>query len=62
MLGSMPRALKPKTTVSISIRFPTEMADRLAKMAADHFRPINGEVLRVVEQALKEWEAEQDTR
>jgi hypothetical protein len=56
MLTTVPR---PKAqSVSISIRFPVEMAERLAEMAQSRYRSVNGEVLAAVAEALAKWEFE----
>ncbi len=53
----MPYTTKEKTEefVKFSIRVPKELHDSLVELAASQERTLNGEITRILRQALADW-------
>lgn len=55
MLGTLPRKPNKVPTSPLTLRVPTEMLDRLVKVAEQEDRSLNAQVIRV----LREWLGDQ---
>lgn len=53
MLGTLPRKPNKIPTSPLTLRVPTEMLDRLTKIAEGEDRSLNAQVIRMLREALQ---------